>query len=85
MRRRTRLPRQKAEPTKCVKTSRQQWTKPHGCLVQTDEDDFKDAGEGGGVTAGMLLGQMLGEAAAKSSSDAEFGAMAREVLRTGPY
>ena len=53
--------------------------------LQTDGDDFKDAGDGGGVTAGMLLGQMLWEAAAKSSSDAEFGAMAREVLRTGPY
>ena len=53
--------------------------------LHPEEDDIKDAGVGGGVTAGMPLGQMLGEAAAKSSSDAKFGAMAREVLRAGPY
>ena len=45
--------------------------------LDNEDDDFKDAGEehecapGGGVTAGLPLGRLLGEAAAKASSDAE--------------
>ena len=87
--------RQSAEPTKCFRNIflffilSAAMDEAEQMPLDNEDDDIKDAGEekgcapGGAVTAGLPLGQLPGDAAAQASSDAEFGAMAREVLRKG--